>query len=73
MNVRMAILQHAISISVMRASGLREADVRTVEVKSEIFLTDDRTFGPMLTDVRTGNHIIRTVGQSSHILNLERI
>jgi hypothetical protein len=31
----MAILQHAISISAMRAFGPREADVRTVEVESE--------------------------------------
>jgi hypothetical protein len=53
MNVRMAILQHAISISVMRASGPREADVRTVEVESAISLTNERASGPMLTDVRT--------------------
>jgi hypothetical protein len=37
----------------MRASGPREADVRTVEVKSVISLTDEHAFGPRLTDVRT--------------------
>jgi len=53
MNVRMAILQHAISISAMRASGPREADVRMVEVESAISLTDERASGPMQTDVQT--------------------
>jgi hypothetical protein len=53
MNVRTAILQHAISISAMRASGPREVDVRTVEVESAISLTGERASGPMLTDVRT--------------------
>jgi hypothetical protein len=53
MNVRMAILQHAISISIMRASGPREADVWTVEVESAISLNDERASGPRLTDVRT--------------------
>jgi hypothetical protein len=53
MNVRMAILQHAISISAMHASGPREANVRTVEVESAISLIDERASGPRLTDVRT--------------------
>jgi hypothetical protein len=53
MNVWTAILQHAISISAMRASGPREADVRTVEIESAISLTDERASGPRLTDVRT--------------------
>jgi hypothetical protein len=37
----------------MRASGPKEADVRTVEVESAISLTNERGSGPMLTDVRT--------------------
>jgi hypothetical protein len=37
----------------MRASGPREADVRTVEVKSVISLTNERAFRPRLTNVRT--------------------
>jgi hypothetical protein len=37
----------------MRASGPREADVRTDEVESTISLTDERTFGPRLTDIWT--------------------
>jgi hypothetical protein len=53
MNVRKAELQHAISISTMRAYGPWEADVRTVEVESAISLTDESASGPMLTDVRT--------------------
>jgi hypothetical protein len=53
MNVRMAILQHAISISAMRGSGLRLTDVQIVEVESAIFLTVERASGPRLTDVRT--------------------
>jgi hypothetical protein len=53
MNVRTTILQHAISISAMRASGPWEADFWTVEVKSTISISDERTSGPMLTDVRT--------------------
>jgi hypothetical protein len=53
MNVRMTILQHAIFISAMCASGPREADIRTVEVESAISLTDERAAGPSLTDVRT--------------------
>jgi hypothetical protein len=53
MNVWTAILQHAISISAMRASGPREADVRMVEVESAISLTDERASGPRLTDVQT--------------------
>jgi hypothetical protein len=53
MNVQTPILQHAISISAMRASGPREADVRTVEVESVIFLTDELASGPRLTDIRT--------------------
>jgi hypothetical protein len=52
-NVRMAILQHAISISTMRASGPWEADVRTVEVKSTISILVACASGPRLTDVRT--------------------
>jgi hypothetical protein len=36
----------------MRASGLREVDVRMVEVESALSLTDDYASGPMLTDVR---------------------
>jgi hypothetical protein len=60
MNVRTVILQHAISISAMRAFEPIEADVRTVEVESAITLTDERASGPMLTNVQTGNHIIRT-------------
>jgi hypothetical protein len=53
MNVRTAILQHAISISVMRASGPKEVDVWKVEVESAISLTDESVSGPRLTDVRT--------------------
>jgi hypothetical protein len=53
MNIWTAILQYAISISVMRASGPRETDVRTVEVELAISLIDERASGPMLTDVRT--------------------
>jgi hypothetical protein len=53
MNVRTAILQHAIFIFAMRTSEPREVDVRTVEVELAISLTDERTSGPMLTDVRT--------------------
>jgi hypothetical protein len=53
MNVRTAILQHTIFIFAMRASGPREADVRTIEVESAISLTDERALEPMLTDVRT--------------------
>jgi hypothetical protein len=53
MNVRMAILQHAISISAMRVSGPWEADVRTVEVESAISILVACTSGPRLTDVRT--------------------
>jgi hypothetical protein len=44
----------------MRAFEPIEADVRTVEVESAITLTDERASGPMLTNVQTGNHIIRT-------------
>jgi hypothetical protein len=53
MNVRTAILQHAISISAMRASGPREADVWMVEVESAISILVARVSGPRLTDVRT--------------------
>jgi hypothetical protein len=53
MNIRTTILQHAISISAMRASGPWNADVWTVEVESTISLTDESASGPMLTDVRT--------------------
>jgi hypothetical protein len=53
MNVWTTELQHAISISALRASGPWEADVQTVEVESAISLTDERASGPMLTDVRT--------------------
>jgi hypothetical protein len=53
MSFRTAILQHAISISAMRASEPWEADVWTVEVESAISLTDERASGPMLTDVQT--------------------
>jgi len=53
MNVRTAELQHAISISAMRASEPWEAEVWTVEVESGISLTDERVSGPMLTDVQT--------------------
>jgi len=35
----------------MRASGPREADVRTVEVEPAISLTDECTSGPRLTAV----------------------
>jgi hypothetical protein len=52
MIVRTAILQQAISISAMHASGPWEVDVRTIEVESTIFLTDERASGPVLTDVR---------------------
>jgi hypothetical protein len=52
-NVRMAILQHAISISTMRASRPWEADVRTVEVESTISILVACTSGPRLTDVWT--------------------
>jgi hypothetical protein len=48
----MAELQHAISISAMRASGPRGAGVRTVEVKSAISFFDEREAGPRLTVVR---------------------
>jgi hypothetical protein len=48
-----AILQHAISISAMRASGPCEVDVRMVEVESAISLTDECVSGPVLTDIRT--------------------
>jgi hypothetical protein len=61
MNVRMAILQHVISISAMRGSGSRLIDVQTVEVESTISITVERASGPMLTDVRTGYHIVQTV------------
>jgi hypothetical protein len=63
MNVRIAILQHAISISTMSASGPREADVRTVEVESVISLTDECASGPMLTDVRTVTFELRFLSQ----------
>jgi len=53
MNVRMSILQHAISISTMRVSGPWEADVRTVEVESSISILVARASVPRLTDVRT--------------------
>jgi len=53
MNVRTTILQYAISIFAVLASGPWDANVRTVEVESAISLTDERAFGPMLTDVRT--------------------
>jgi hypothetical protein len=53
MNVRTAILQHAISISAMCESGSWEVDVRMVEVESVISLTDERASGPMPIDVRT--------------------
>jgi hypothetical protein len=53
MNVRTAILQHAISIYAMRLSGPREADVWMVEVESTISLIDERASGPMLINVRT--------------------
>jgi hypothetical protein len=53
MSVRMAKLQHAISISAMRTSGPWLAVVWTVEVESAISLTVERTSGPRLTDVRT--------------------
>jgi hypothetical protein len=53
MSVQTAILQYAISISTMRASGLREAVVQTVEVESAISFFDERTSEPYLSDVRT--------------------
>jgi hypothetical protein len=37
----------------MRALGPREADVRTIEVESVISISDERMFGPMLTDIQT--------------------
>jgi hypothetical protein len=51
MNVRMAILQHAISKSAMHASRPMLTDVRTVEVESAVFISDERASGPMLIDV----------------------
>jgi alkylhydroperoxidase/carboxymuconolactone decarboxylase family protein YurZ len=53
MNDRTVILQHAISISAMHASGPKEAGVRTVEVESAISILVACASGPMLTDVRT--------------------
>jgi len=53
MNVRTAILQHAISISAMCASGPWEAGVRMVEVESPISILVACASGPRLTDVRT--------------------
>jgi hypothetical protein len=53
MNVRTAILQHAISISAMRAFGPREVDIRTVEVESAISIIVAHASEPRLTDVRT--------------------
>jgi hypothetical protein len=53
MNVRTAIFQHAISISVMRASGPRKADVQMVEVESAISILVAHESGLRLTDVRT--------------------
>jgi hypothetical protein len=52
-NVRTAILQHAISISDMRASGPWKAGVRTVEVESAMSILVARTSGPRITDFRT--------------------
>jgi hypothetical protein len=46
-------LQHAISISDVRASGPRKAVVRTVEVESAISFFDERASEPQLPDLRT--------------------
>jgi hypothetical protein len=54
MKFRTAILQHAISISAMHASGLWEADVRTVEVESAISILVARASGPRLSNIRMG-------------------
>lgn len=53
MNVGTAILQHAISISTMCASGLRLTDIWTVEVELAISLTVERASGSRQTNVRT--------------------
>jgi hypothetical protein len=53
MSVRTVDLQHAISISAMRASRPWKAVVRMVEVESAISLTIEHAFGPRLTVVWT--------------------
>jgi len=73
MSVRTAELQYAISISAMRASGPWEAVVRTVKVESTISILVARASRPRLTGVRTGYHIVRTVGRSFLYWNLESI
>lgn len=55
MSVRTAELQHAISISDVRASRPWGVDVRTVEVESAVSIYDAPTSGPRLTEVRTVN------------------
>jgi hypothetical protein len=53
MSVETVELQHAISISAMRASGPLEVVVQTVEVESAISILVALAFEPRLTDVRT--------------------
>jgi hypothetical protein len=52
-SVRMAKLQHVISISDARASGSWGGDVQTVEVESAVTIYDALASGPQLSDVRT--------------------
>jgi hypothetical protein len=52
-SVRMAKLQHAISISDACASGPWGGDVRTVEVESSVTIYDAPAYGPQLSGVRT--------------------
>jgi len=63
--VRTVEVKSAISISVERASGPWQTDVRTVEFELGTCLMETR--------VRTGNHVIRTVEAIFPYLHLERI
>jgi len=58
-SVRMAKLQHAISISDMRASEPWWGDVWTVEFKSAVTIYDAPASGPQLSDIRTVHFELR--------------
>jgi hypothetical protein len=58
-SVRTAKLQHAISISDVRASGPWEGYVRTVEVESTVTIYDAPASEPQLSDVRTVHSELR--------------
>jgi hypothetical protein len=67
MSVRTAELQHAISISDVRASRPLGADIRTVEVKLAVSIYDAPASGPQLSDVWTVNLKCNSCLMETHV------